>query len=120
MLQIASGQVLIDELERRFALVQIGPGHPQPNERRQAPRFELETGQVEVEVEVTAPDGSCMSGLLADFAADSARIVADYIPRVGEVVDLAFKVGEARIVLKAEVRHSGNDEEVGFFGVLFA
>ena len=118
MLQIASGQVLIDELERRFALVQIGPGHPQPNERRQAPRFELETGQVEVEV--TAPDGSCMSCLLADFSADSAQIVADYVPRVGEVVDLAFKVGEARIVLKAEVRHSGNDDEVGFFGVRFA
>ena len=118
MLKVSSTKTLMDQLQGSFGLVETGTEHSPQDERRQQPRYQLESGQVEVEVITSAK--SCLSGVLADVSPDSARIVSDYVPQVGEVVGLSFKLDGGRLVLKGRVHHRGEDGAVRFFGVSFA
>lgn len=117
MLKVSSTKTLMEQLQGSFRLVETGADHSPQDDQRQHPRYALESGRVEVEV-ITSTK-SCACGLLADVSTDSARIIADYVPQVGEVVGLSFKLDGSRLVLKGQVHHRGKEGEVRFFGVSF-
>lgn len=117
MVTMATGQELVNELRRHFVLVETGNDWPDLSELRQQARYELESGRVPVEV--SSRFGLTARGLLADVSETGARIITDYVPTCGEVLRLAFEVGRDRYVLDGEVRHTGIEGSIRFFGVRF-
>lgn len=117
MLTTTTGQELLGELRKYFTLVATGTDWPQLTERRASRRYELRSGKVLVQVSTRY--GLTARGLLADISEDGARIITDYVPCCGEVVRLAFEVGDDGFVLDGQVRHVGVEGSIRFFGVRF-
>jgi hypothetical protein len=118
MVGATSGQDLLSELARRFSLVESGTDCSQEADHREQPRYELRSATVRVSID--SRYGLSAGGLLADVSTVGARIITDFVPCVGEIVRLAFEMGEGRVVLDGEVRHVGVEDSVRYFGVRFA
>ncbi len=109
----ATGQQLIDELGRRFTLVERG----EDRSGRGAVRYELRTGVVGVHV--TYADGAEAPALLADVSTDGARFVTGRFPDRDQRVRLYFDVGDRGLVLNGRVSYIGCDRDTRYFGVQF-
>ncbi len=109
---------MIGELRSHFTLVATGTDWPELSNRRGSQRYELQSGKVLVQVSTRY--GLTARGLLADISLNGARIITDYVPYCGEVVRLAFEVDGDGFVLDGEVRHTGMEGSIRFFGVRFA
>ncbi len=117
MITVTTGRDLLGQLSNRFTLVETGSDYPELSDQRGEARYELQSGRVPVEVSTRY--GLSARGLLADISRAGARIITDYVPRLGEVLRLTFEVGGQWYVLDGEVRHTGVDGSVRFFGVRF-
>ena len=111
------GQPLVDELAQRFTLVETTPGFPQAEDIRRRRRLEPSAGFVELQIRTYQQ--TTATALLADLSCDGAQIVADYVPRVGEVVGLQYRGGDHLLSVNGEVLEVGKDEAVRYFGVRF-
>lgn len=117
MITVSTARGLLGQLKSHFTLVETGSGWPDLSDRREEARYELQSGKVPVEV--SSRYGLTARGLLADVSPSGARIITDYVPAGGEVLRLAFDVGGQKHVLDGEVRHTGVEGSVRFFGVRF-
>jgi len=108
---------LLDVLAQQYELVATGGEDWDRYERRTQPRFEVESGAVEVVFSTSTE--KLANGLLADVSAAGARIIADRLPKIGERATLEFALGDKPLLLCAEVHNVGRDDTLGFFGVVF-
>jgi hypothetical protein len=109
----ATGAQLVEELRRRFALIDTGPGR----DGRQATHYALQRGLVGVHV--TYADGVEAPALLADVSTDGARLLTDHFPEREETVRMYFDLGDRGLVLNGTVQHIGCERKERYFGVKF-
>ena len=113
----AQGRQLFDALHQRFTLVELAGENPDGNERRDCPRYAVESGDVTV---LVAPqDESVQTAKLLVVSEEGVRLQMEPPPPPGEVVRLVFDFGDTQIQINGEVRHAGAEQTDRYVGLRF-